>query len=99
RDLLKFQIDLFLGKLPEYLASLRQALSAADHESLRRTAHTLKGHVAAFSAGAAQAALRLEELAKEGQLDAAEEALAKLGREIDRLKPALKAWSGGADGS
>jgi HPt (histidine-containing phosphotransfer) domain-containing protein len=45
-------IDEFLADTPLQLASLRQALGAADAEEARRAAHTLKGTSRTFGADA-----------------------------------------------
>jgi len=81
---------LFLQETPKMLAECREALRDGDAPRLRRAAHTIKGSAATFVAErAAAAALRLENLAKAGQLDEAPAALAELEAELDRIKPQL----------
>jgi HPt (histidine-containing phosphotransfer) domain-containing protein len=83
---------LFLSECPRHLARLRGALAAADAAALQAAIHTLKGSVGNLSAGPAfAAARRLEGLAHAGRLAAAAAALADLERELDRLRPALRA--------
>jgi hypothetical protein len=53
-------------------------------------AHALKGAATTFAApGTYEAALRLEEMGRAGELSAALEALAALKQEFGRLRPAL----------
>lgn len=81
---------LFLQECPKMLAECREALRDGDAPRLRRAAHTIKGSAATFVAGpAAEAAMRLENLAKAGQLDEAPAALAELETQLNRLMPQL----------
>ena len=81
---------LFLQETPKMVAECREALRDGDAPRLRRAAHTIKGSAATFVAErAAAAALRLENLAKAGQLDEAPAALAELEAELERVKPQL----------
>ncbi len=67
------------------------AIARGDAEALARAAHSLKGAVANFGARAAvDAAVRLEGIAKGGDLSIAGPALLALEREIDRLKTELQ---------
>jgi CheY-like chemotaxis protein/HPt (histidine-containing phosphotransfer) domain-containing protein len=93
KALLKFQIDLFLGNEAWYRAKIRDAIAGMDRELIEREAHTLKGHVAAFSESARVAAFQLEVMASEGPPDRIEAALAVVEGEIERLRPILEAWS------
>ena len=61
---------------------------------LRRVAHSLKGSVDCFAAEpSVKAALRLELMGQQGKLTDADEALADLEMEIERLKVASAAHS------
>jgi len=83
-------IELFLEDCPKILSEMQTALARLDGQALAAAAHTMKGAVGNFSArAAADAALRLETLARNGNLTQAQEAYAALEREIERLKPAL----------
>ncbi|MGD8240728.1 MAG: Hpt domain-containing protein, partial [Armatimonadota bacterium] len=63
---------------------------------LQRAAHTLKSTTAAFGAeGARQAAFRLETIARNGDLDLADEASAALEEQIERLMPQVAALAVG----
>jgi signal transduction histidine kinase/HPt (histidine-containing phosphotransfer) domain-containing protein/ActR/RegA family two-component response regulator len=81
---------LFIKECPGWLAAISAALDEGDPVGLRRAAHTLKGGLSTFSTGAAwEAARRLETMGREAGLDGAQEALAALAREVERLQPAL----------
>jgi CheY-like chemotaxis protein len=90
-DLVRQIARLFLSECPRYVDGLRAALAQADAAALRAAAHTLKGAVGNLSATPAyEAARRLEDLAHDGQLDAAGPALQALETALDRLRPALR---------
>jgi protein-histidine pros-kinase len=93
RDLLKFQVDLFLSEERRYLNGLREAVASMDCQSLQRAAHTIKGQVGAFSRSAMEAAHRVEVLAKDENVVNVKDALAALIGEMERLNPVLTAWS------
>lgn len=83
--------SLFLQELPKQLAAIREALSQGDAPTLHRAAHTLKGSATVFVARrTAEAALRLETIADQGDLRTAEAAYEDLVREVDRLRPAMR---------
>lgn len=82
-ELLKELAQLFLEESARMLAELRAASQRADVKTIERTAHGLKGAVANFGACAAtEAALRLEQLGREGNLAEVESALATLEAEL-----------------
>jgi HPt (histidine-containing phosphotransfer) domain-containing protein len=57
----------FLDGLPGVLAAMESAADAADAETLRRSAHTLKSHAAVFGASRLEAECRaLEAAAADG---------------------------------
>jgi two-component system sensor histidine kinase/response regulator len=88
--LLRSLVELFLEECPGLLAVIRTAIEGADAAALSRAAHTLKGSVGVFGAGAAVAAAqRLEAMAKWGHLTGAAAAYADLEQSIERVKPAL----------
>jgi signal transduction histidine kinase/DNA-binding response OmpR family regulator len=76
-------VGLFMADVPNQLEALRQAVAAGDAKSLREIAHTLKGSAGCLGGlAAADAARRLEEAAKTGDLTAAAQHLFDLEREI-----------------
>ncbi len=91
-ELLREIASVFLEESPRLLAQVRDALDRRDSRALERAAHSLKGCVGNFHAQAAyHSALRLELLAREGDLGEAETAYAALVNEMQRLMPALTA--------
>ena len=84
--------DLFLEATPPQLEKIREAFEKGDTETLKRTAHTLKG-----SAGN-MGARRMSELCEElqglgdpGETTRAPEMIEELEREFDRVREALEA--------
>ncbi len=72
---------------------LEAAIRCADAETLRRTAHTMKG--GALGVGATQFAARckeLEDCAKHGDIGAAERVLAPARQALSETMAALGAW-------
>ncbi len=87
--------DLLLTECGGHLRDIREAVAHRDADALERAAHALKGSVGNFSAKpAADAALRLEVMGREGNLAEAEAAFAVLEKEIERLKSALVGLEG-----
>jgi HPt (histidine-containing phosphotransfer) domain-containing protein len=92
KELLRELVVVFLDSCGSLMAELRQAVTRRDREAVQRTAHSLKGSVSNFAARAAsEAALRLETMARAGDLTQVEEAYAALAAAIELLKPALAA--------
>jgi two-component system sensor histidine kinase/response regulator len=90
RQLLHELIEVFLTDCPRLRQNVHEALLQGDAVKLHRAAHTLKGSVGTFAAGAAwEAAEQLERLAVKGDLSRAAEAVAQLETELERLKPVL----------
>jgi CheY-like chemotaxis protein len=88
--LLREVIRLFLGEAPRLMRAVRKAAIATDAEELGRAAHSLKGTLASLSASAAaEAAARLENQARSGDLSAVCEVLEELERQVERLRNAL----------
>jgi CheY-like chemotaxis protein/HPt (histidine-containing phosphotransfer) domain-containing protein len=82
--------DIFLGECPGMLDRVRQAVRTRDARGLREAAHSLGGSVSNFGAHEAKdAAWRLEEMGKAGDLGGAEEALAALEQAVRRVEPVL----------
>lgn len=82
--------QMFPEQRQRLLQEVRAAVCVQDSGALARAAHTLKGCVASLGAGPAfQAALRLEMLARGGQIREAEGAAAELESEVLRFEQAL----------
>lgn len=82
----------FLEEAPRLLAQIRHALTANDAGALARTAHTLKSAVGNFPAPAAvDAAHRLEERGRRGDLRGAEADGAAFEQALAPLSAALAA--------
>jgi two-component system, sensor histidine kinase and response regulator len=89
-DLLREIAEMFLEDCPRRVADLRDAVARHDGEAIERAAHSLKGSVSNFAATAAwQVAQQVEQLARTGNVAAAEQAYARLEYEIARLLPVL----------
>jgi HPt (histidine-containing phosphotransfer) domain-containing protein len=83
---------LFLDSYPAELAALRAAVARGDGPAVRCAAHALKGSVSTFGAPeAVEAAGRLEEMGRAGDLGGAREACAALEAALARLGPPLAA--------
>ncbi len=89
--LLREVAQLFLDTCSKQLVDLESALRRGDWAAVQVTAHALKGSVSIFGATAAfEAALRVENLARLGELNQAEAAWAALQEAIARLLAALR---------
>ncbi len=92
RRLLQMLLEAFAEECPRLMGEVRAAFAIGDALRLRRAAHTLKAGVGTFGAREAfAAAVRLEDLAREGDLATAAEACAALEECVERLRPALAA--------
>jgi len=84
--------DVFASDAPRLLGEIRAATDRGDAELVERGARTLMGAAQSLgAAGVAQAAARLEELARSGGLDGTEDAYITLQLEIEKIAPALAA--------
>jgi CheY-like chemotaxis protein len=82
--------ELFQSESPRMVAAIQDAIARGDGPGLCRAAHTLKGSLATLgSVAAADAARRLEELGRSGQLAAASDMLTVLKGEIDLFQATL----------
>ena len=82
---------LFVSEYARHLKEMKRAIHHGDATLLRRAAHTLKGSAAVFLANSTvEAALRVETMARKGDLENVNEAMAALERAADELLPALK---------
>jgi len=83
-------IDLFLQDSARLVDDISHAIADRDAERLRRAAHTLKGSVSNFPAGAARdTAARMELIGFDGDFEAAQEVFPLLEKEIVRLRGLL----------
>ena len=90
QKLLKEISGLFLETCPQLMADTRAALISGDHNALARSAHALKGSLGNFAAkDAYEAAVKLEQAARQGDLKRVQETWAELAVEVDRLRSAL----------
>ncbi len=90
-EFLRDIIETFLRDQVQRQQDIVQALASRDSGALVRAAHTFKGSLLTLAAiPAADAAHRVERLARSGDLVAAEKAMRELRWEIDRLTPVLE---------
>lgn len=95
-ELLQEVARLFIDDCPSCMQSISAAISANDPKALERAAHNLKGAVANFGAKATvDAALRLEQMGRAGQIEGADKAYVELAAALDRLTPELVALADG----
>ena len=91
-ELLEEVARLFLETTPKLLDQIRWAAGGRNSPELGRAAHTLKGSAQNFGATAVvEAAFRLEQMGRAGDLTGVDEAVAALEAEMERLEPALVA--------
>lgn len=84
-------LDLFINDSASLISQIENAINNRDPEALRKTAHTLKGAVANFSApGAYKAASILEQTGINKELTNAGAQFLKLKTEIDSVIKEMK---------
>jgi HPt (histidine-containing phosphotransfer) domain-containing protein len=82
---------LFCEEGTRLMTGIREAIAQGETDELRRAAHTLKGSAGMFVAKpAVEAALRLEAMARDGDLSRIENACSSLDEAMSRLLPALR---------
>ena len=90
-DLIRSIVEAFLRDHPQREREMAEALAHGDAPTLARSAHTVKGLLLTLGASpAADVALRLEILARCGNLPESEAALEELGGELTRTSAALR---------
>jgi len=90
-DLFNEIAGLFFVDSVELLERIENAVKKSDPEELRKASHALKGAVANFSAPeAVDAALTMEKIARNREMEKAEETLLRLKKEISALKDAIE---------
>lgn len=98
-DLLHDLLRMFANEAPATLSKLRSAVELKDAHAIERTAHTLKGSVGNFGADAAvQAALKMEVMGRQGDLEHAREAFHSVEQEIQRVLAAIETLETGVTG-
>ncbi|MGH7742417.1 MAG: response regulator, partial [Candidatus Eiseniibacteriota bacterium] len=91
RDLIRSIVEAFLRDHPQRESEMAEALAHGDSPTLARSAHTVKGLLLTLGAApAADVALRLEILARCGNLPESEAALEELRGELARTAAALR---------
>lgn len=89
-ELLGALVELYEADSPAMIEELRGKIATGDAEGLHRAAHKLKGSLLTLSATeASKAALALEEMGRDGQLDRAGTVLAALEVELGKVTLAL----------
>jgi HPt (histidine-containing phosphotransfer) domain-containing protein len=85
----------FQGRYPGQVQTVQEALTRGDSTAAAEAAHRLAGEASVFYAVAArQTALKVEDLARAGQLAEASAACDTLVAELDRLASKLQALAG-----
>jgi HPt (histidine-containing phosphotransfer) domain-containing protein len=91
-ELARKLVDIFIGQSPRLLAEIHAAIERGDADTLRRSAHALKGTISNFPSGPARGvAARMEMFGFDGDLAAAREVYPLLEQEVQRLKEVLPA--------
>jgi two-component system sensor histidine kinase/response regulator len=86
-------VGMFEEDCPRLLEQLRQAIAAGDADTVQRTAHQLKGSAGNFAAlNVVQAAQRLEDLGRIGDLSEAADAFHDLEDALAVFHAALEEW-------
>jgi two-component system, sensor histidine kinase and response regulator len=89
-ELLTDMAELFLDDCPRLMSEIRESITRQDSKVLEHSAHTLKGSASNFSAASVvEAAFRLEQMGRDGDITHAEAAYATLEQEMQRLEPVL----------
>jgi HPt (histidine-containing phosphotransfer) domain-containing protein len=91
RSLLMTVIDTFLSDAPRLVEAARQGLEHGQTDEIRRAAHTLKSSGATFGAtNLSELSRQLEALARSGSLEGADELIARIDAEYERVRIALE---------
>ena len=90
-NLFKELAQLFISDSPKLVSAVENAIGSKNSEKIGKTAHTIKGAIANFSAEKAyNAALDLEKIGKNSEFDKMERAFQSLQLEIENMREALK---------
>jgi two-component system sensor histidine kinase/response regulator len=86
--------EAFLDECPKLMSALRTALRQKDAPALAAAAHALKGAIVNFTGCTAfHSVVRLEQIAKEADLQLAAEALKRLDGDVNVLLQSLKSFA------
>lgn len=92
-EFLQETVEMLEEDYPSLMEAIREAAAAGDAAALVRPAHTLKGMLANFCAGPAEAAAReLEVRGRENQMAEVDTAVQELQRETELLREALHSF-------
>ena len=92
-DFLEETVEILEEDYPVLFEAIVRAATAGDAEALVKPAHALKGMLANFCAGPAEAAARdLETKARENRLEDIDSGVKVLARETERLRLALRSF-------
>jgi HPt (histidine-containing phosphotransfer) domain-containing protein len=90
-ELSRYVATIFIENGPEYIESIRKALSDQDAGALRQSAHKLKGATATMALPAlSEIAHRLEEFAETEQMEKATRLLPELQQQFEQAVEALR---------
>jgi len=93
RELLCDLLGIFKEDFPKHRESLSEAIKSKEAASITAAAHTLKGMLLNLSANpAAEAAARVEHMARQGVMSGMEEAFETFEHEIAALLPQIDAF-------
>ncbi len=91
KELMAELIKIYMEKFPDFLSQIQNAIAGKDGDSLRFSAHALRGmSLNVFAHGVVRVTWALEEMGESGNLNHAEKTCTALEREIRRLKTAFK---------
>ncbi len=89
-ELLNELVKVFFESYPKSLSKVYEAVENHDGEALERAAHTIKGSVGYFGAKAVvEAALNLEIMGRNNELNTVKKAHRKLEQEVEYMKSVL----------
>ncbi|HKV41809.1 MAG TPA: response regulator, partial [Blastocatellia bacterium] len=95
-ELVRDLVEMFMVSENRRMREIEIAVEESDALNLREAAHALKGEMGLLGSKAAfQAALKLEEMGRSGELGGAVAALANLDQEVERFKAALNTLAAG----
>ena len=90
-ELLQDMASMFIRDVPKLMATLASSIEARDIDEVARAAHSVKGLAANFGgARCMQAALLIEQSAKERQLTDIDNRRARLAEQVELLCGALR---------
>lgn len=93
-------VTIFLARLPDRLATLREAVAADDASALREAAHSLKGAARGFGAAEmGEIAARIEHEAAAGALERGDELVGAVAASFERTRTELVQQVGGTGGA